>query len=218
MKRIDEVTGPLGATDMAMLNYINQEAIAFISPITKRRIPRSHPQSPSRRLSAKEEDKPEDNQMLFDSGFILGLTFESEPVDIIIENMEIKSHPTDYGLLKESDESDEEKELEEHVRLAEPERPWYLNEEVWSGFVREEAAFQRDLPRLLESPEYRGTWVAFHGGKPVDHDEDFDRLSTRFRKSQGDVSVYIGAVAIPEDKEIVYDLGGYGTLQLDDDQ
>lgn len=90
-------------------------------------------------------------------------------------------------------------------------RPLGVGREIWTGFVREEAAFRRELPRLLEVDAYQGKWVAFHDGREVDRDVDVDVLLTRFREEYGDVSVYVGRVAGVE-SEVVMDLGGYGTL------
>lgn len=97
-------------------------------------------------------------------------------------------------------------------------RPWYVSPEVWSDFVREERAYLRELPRLLTSAEYRGKWVAFHNERPADADENFDVLAARFRQERGDVSVYIGPVAIREDQQLSMDLGGHGELRASREQ
>lgn len=121
--------------------------------------------------------------------------------------------------LKVEDKSPEgELEREARILAAEVERPAHVSERRWLGLMREKTAYERELPRLLADPQYRGKWVAFHDDGEVGCDEDFRTLGRRFRREHGaDASVYIGPVAIDEDQMPRLQAGGQwsGTVYVE---
>lgn len=63
---------------------------------------------------------------------------------------------------------------------------------VRDKWVREFEAFQRLLPRLLES--HRGEYVVIHEGCVVDRGQDDLALALRFFAEHGNVPIHVGLV------------------------
>jgi hypothetical protein len=70
--------------------------------------------------------------------------------------------------------------------------------------LRERAAFERLQKRLARS--HHGRWIAVHGGRKFDEDDDEDALYARVSRKLGNVPFFIGRVGVPPE---VVDMPGF---------
>lgn len=78
-------------------------------------------------------------------------------------------------------------------------REYVENEEgAEKVFLAEAEAFREMKAELLENPKYRDRFVAIHGGRVVDVDEDRRALARRVYERYGYVPIYMGRVEAAE--------------------